>query len=142
MELALESLFYWQCHECFLNNSFLRNNCLVCNEQRDIEKSLPSALLKAVEAATMNASGYDEALCNIPENHRNSIPSDVIVECIERKANKKTISRFNSVATRNVVDYFYWNCGFCTMRNFYKVYTCKCCSQKVSQIYDLFSSKI
>jgi hypothetical protein len=131
-KISLESLFYWKCHECIQINVFFQNECTSCNKERSMMQSSSSALLELAETATANANTYNQALLNIAENHRNSIPRNVLVECIRKKVNIESVSTFNSTATRNIIEYFYWNCGFCTMKNSYKVHTCKCCSQKVS----------
>ena len=127
-KVSLEFLFYWQCWKCCENNFFLYKRCKACNTDRN--QSSPSALLKIAEVASSSSKTVEEAMNNVPISQRDSIPSDVLLQCIEQKSSTDN-HRFLDMPFQNVANYFYWNCGFCTMKNSYKTYTCKCCSQKV-----------
>ncbi len=128
---TLASLFYWQCDECTHKNIFIDRTCTKCCTKRN-ERSIPSALLKLTEEATESADSLEEARNNIAEAHRGCIPHDVLYECFHKTNSPKIRSTMQN--PRPIGKFFYWNCGFCTMQNSYKVYTCKCCSQKVGRL--------
>lgn len=127
-KVSLESLFYWQCYQCCENNLFTYKNCKTCSLERN--QSPASALLKLAEVAAKTSSTYEAAVNNLPINQRDCIPSSVLLACMERNS-KKEADKIDGRSLQDAVDYFYWNCGFCTMKNSFKIHTCKCCNQKV-----------
>jgi hypothetical protein len=136
--VPLDSIFYWKCDQCSITNFFLQNNCQNCNMDRS--KSPPSALLKIIEEAAQNANNCEEALKNVPMNQRDSIPPKIMSALIRKNScGERGINGVRSKDLYNVAHYFYWNCGFCTMKNSFKVQKCKCCSQKVNEMAICFS---
>jgi len=132
-KIALESLFYWKCHRCFCTTFFLRTTCGKCNTHRSSKESIPSALLNIAEVACDNASTLDEAYHLIPAIHRSAIPQHVLVQCIDKiqsHSQEKVSSNRNSHTPLLAGSYFYWNCGYCTYKNSYKIHKCKCCGHK------------
>ncbi len=130
--IKIEDLFYWQCHNCQAYNFFCYGNCESCNITRTQGNSSSSALLQIAEVAVQNVTTFDEALKMIDTNQQDSIPSSILSKCLERKDNGITQKEVLAKSTKNVADYYYWLCGFCTVKNNYRFFTCKCCGNEVS----------
>ena len=126
---TLNTFFHWQCHQCTSTNFFLNDICINCNHMRG--NSLPSALLDIVENASKDVCTVEEALEKVNVHQRDCIPENVLLACLERTKTSHQ-SNIDPSTKVDIANFFYWNCGFCTMKNSYKVYTCKCCGQEVS----------
>jgi len=132
--LPLETLFYWCCDRCTMVNSSERIKCDACGT-RIRNKTIRSALLQIAEDAVgLEIKSVKKALECIPPIHQPAIPEAIIRKLVALKW-PKIIQPKDSPPepSRKIESYFYWICGFCTMKNLFKKSKCGTCCQRRKQ---------
>uniref|UniRef100_A0A7S4SER4 Uncharacterized protein n=2 Tax=Ditylum brightwellii TaxID=49249 RepID=A0A7S4SER4_9STRA len=132
--LTLETLFYWCCYQCTMINAFLRVKCDACGTRKS-GKTIRSALLQIAEDAVgLEIKSVKKALESIPPIHQPAIPEVIIRKLVASKWPKTIQPKDSSPEPSSEVEsYFYWMCGFCTMKNLFKKSKCGTCCQRRKQ---------
>jgi len=127
--IDLNDLFYWVCSECELFNTTTDKVCQSCHVERAVNAKT-SKLLEVAEAA-VNSNDFvttiEEALVNISELDRQSIPELILAQLLEAKYADKKFKPLAAKPSKDIATYFYWSCGVCTMLNSYKKASCGAC---------------
>lgn len=126
--IALTDLFYWVCFECETFNATIDKVCQSCHVGR-AENAKTSKLQAIAEVAVNNdfVTTTEEALANISELDRQSIPELIVAQLLEAKYSDKKFTPHAAKPSKDIVTYFYWSCGVCTMLNSYKRGSCGAC---------------
>lgn len=125
-------LFYWCCDLCTMANNYTQSKCSACNRRKNCAAK-KSTLLEVASVAVVAAKNAEEALEMIPIFNRDAVPIIVLFNLIslrERKDVSDVASQAYPPAPTNLDAYFYWICGFCTLKNSYLRSKCSGCQQR------------
>ena len=123
----LDDLFYWVC-ECEQFNLAKDRSCKSC--RADITGDAKQSKLLEIATDIVNndyVSSLEEAILQIPETDRQSIPRIILAQLIEAKFPEMNLSQFCEKSSTKIETFFYWSCGSCTMLNSYKRGSCYAC---------------
>jgi len=125
-------LFYWCCDLCTMANNYTQSKCSACNRRKNCAAKT-SALLEVASVAVAAAKNVEEAREMIPIYNQDAVPEIVLFNLIslrERKDVSDGASQAYPPAPTNLDAYFYWICGFCTLKNSYRRPKCSGCHQR------------
>lgn len=123
----LDDIFYWVC-ECETFNAVKDRSCKSCRAA--INGNAKTSKLLEIATDVVNndyVSSLEEAIVQIPDTDRQSIPDIVLAQLLEAKFPDKNLSQFCKEPSTNIETFFYWSCGSCTMQNSYKKGNCYAC---------------
>mmetsp|Transcript_14316 Transcript_14316/g.31390 ORF Transcript_14316/g.31390 Transcript_14316/m.31390 type:complete len:1414 (-) Transcript_14316:695-4936(-) len=126
--LTAEDIFCWYCAQCDARNGADTSACSSCGSLMK-DTCSRSALMKLVEDVIDQSSTTEEAIDRLPVKHRESIPACVVERMIALRhgAAHPNSSGYTSPPCTDVDNYYYWDCGQCTMRNNWRRTTCSVC---------------
>ena len=126
--LIADDIFCWYCAQCEARNGADTSACSSCGSLKE-GTCARSALMKLVEDVIDQSSTTEEAIDKLPDKHRESIPKCVVARMIALRngAADPNSSGYSSQPCTDVDNYYYWDCGQCTMRNNWRRTTCSVC---------------
>ena len=126
--LTAEDIFCWYCSQCDARNGADTRACSSCGSLME-DTCARSALMKLVEDVIDQSSTTEEAIDRLPVKHRESIPACVVARMVALKngSARPNSSGYSSPPCTDVDNYYYWDCGQCTMRNNWRRTTCSVC---------------
>lgn len=137
-KISVDDLFYWCCGDCTMANPYNKPNCSACGEKRKTE-AIQSPLLEVAAVAVAAATSVDEAKDCIPTFNAYAIPDVVLSYLLSSKAEDGNVgSSADSLPkaceppSTNLNDYFYWICGYCSLKNRFWHNKCSVCKKKRS----------
>ena len=133
-KVSVADMFYWCCSDCTMANAYNKSKCSVCGEKRKAGAT-QSPLLEIATIAAAAAESVEEAKESLPTFNRYAIPDVVLFHLVSSKEGGKVTSSVDSSrktlepAPTNVNDYFYWICGFCSLKNRFLDNNCDVCKK-------------
>jgi hypothetical protein len=125
--IALDQIFYWECHKCCTVNTFREvDSCSSCATVRSPLCKL-SALLEVALSATANAWSLDIAIELVAVPDRVAIPPfvlAVLLKCESELPRKHDDASSMEIKLDKI---FYWTCSNCTVISSYTKAKCKTC---------------
>jgi hypothetical protein len=123
----LDDIFYWVC-DCEAFNTTVDRVCQSCRADRTINAKTSKLLEIALDVVDNDyVASLEEAIVQIPEADRQSIPELVLAQLLEAKFAGMNLTQFSAEPSTKIDSYFYWSCGSCTMQNSYKKSVCYAC---------------
>ena len=137
-KISVDDLFYWCCGDCTMANPYNKPNCSICGEKRKAEAT-QSPLLEVAANAVGEATSVDEAKDCIPTFNAYAIPDVVLSNLLSSKAEDGKVGSSSDSSRKaceppstNLNDYFYWICGYCSLKNRFWHNKCSVCKKKRS----------
>jgi hypothetical protein len=130
--VRIDDIFYWQC-KCDGFNTATDQICHGCNAKRTPEAKRSKLLEIAEDAVNVDhVNSLEEAINQIPETSRPSIPDLIVAKLLEAKIAGINFSEFcvaDNLDSRLLTSYFHWFCGTCTFENNFKKGLCSACRE-------------
>ena len=137
-KISVNDLFYWCCGDCTMANPYDKPNCSVCGEKRKAGAT-QSPLLEVAADAVAEATSVDEAKDRIPTFNAYAIPDAILSYLLSLKADDGKVGSLADSSRKpceppstNLNDYFYWVCGFCSLKNRFWHNKCNVCKKRRS----------
>lgn len=133
-KVSVADMFYWCCSDCTMANAYNKSKCSVCGEKRKAGAT-QSPLLDIATIAAAATESVEVAKDSLPTFNRYAIPDVVLFHLVSSKEGGKVTSSVDSSrktlepAPTNVNDYFYWICGFCSLKNRFLDNNCDVCKK-------------
>ena len=125
----INDIFYWAC-ECEAFNIATDRVCQACKADRNSNAKASKLLEVAEEVVNSDfVSSLEEAIAQIPEFDRDSIPELILAQLLEAKVAGMNLSQSAAKPCTKIDSYFYWSCGSCTTQNSYKKGFCQICRE-------------
>jgi hypothetical protein len=124
----IDDLFYWVC-DCDTFNAAAYHVCKSCNVKRTSGTRRSKLLEIAENSVSENVTSLEEAILQVPESSRPSIPDRILAKLLESKIAGLSLSEFCTAPSTVIDAYFYWTCGSCTMQNTYRKGICCACKE-------------